>query len=296
MIPFLFHLAPSRNVSTPNPASSPTAREWAWNRIRNLQNETFPELDLPRIGRVLGDVLSLFRGAFPGYCPCDTRYHDEEHTLRLVPVFCQLAEALARGPFSGSLTAGEVELGLAAVLLHDSGYFRSLGDTAGTGAKYTFRHIERSVAFAQSYLPTVGYLPSHLRCVEEMIRCTGVKAELEQVHFQTPSTQWMGYALGTADLLAQMADPAYVDKLPLLFAEFQEAYRFEGELQLRDWGIQPMRTAQELIEKTPLFFRQVVMVRLEAMGAVYRLLGDPVTGGNPYLERVHRNISAITRA
>ena len=39
----------------------------------------------------------------------------------------------------------------------------------------------------------------------------------------------MGKVLGTADLVAQMADKNYQEKLPLLFLEFQEAGMEEFE-------------------------------------------------------------------
>jgi len=49
------------------------------------------------------------------------------------------------------------------------------------------------------------------------------------------------YALRTSDLLAQMADPLYQEKLPLLFREFQEAYAYEGEEQLQSGESSPCK-------------------------------------------------------
>ena len=296
MIPLLFQLSSERSAPEPSDLSHqvPPSREDVLSWIRWVQREWFSTISLPRIETVLSDVVDLFQGRFQGFRKCDTRYHDLEHTLRLIPPFCQIVAGLAqdgRGPISPR----DVELGLAAVLLHDSGYIRWVDDLRGTGAKYTFRHIDRSVAFSGLYLPSLGYREADLDSVEEMIRCTGVKAELEQVDFQSHATRLMGYTLGTADLLAQMADPQYVEKLPLLFREFNEAYAFEGEEQLRAWGIQPMRSAEELIQRTPLFFRHVVMSRLEGMGNLHRLLEDPTTGRNAYLDMVHRHMEVISR-
>ena len=47
------------------------------------------------------------------------------------------------------------QLGVIAILMHDTGYLKKRGDTEGTGAKYTFVHVIRSCAFAASYLPRV---------------------------------------------------------------------------------------------------------------------------------------------
>ena len=56
-----------------------------------------------------------------------------------------------------------------------------------------------------------------------MIRCTGVNAALSVIPFQSEMEKVAGFALGTADLLGQMAAEDYVDKLPILYAEFAEA-------------------------------------------------------------------------
>ena len=115
-----------------------------------------------------------------------------------------------------------------AVLLHDTGYLREIDDNTGTGGKYTFRHIDRSVDFARRYLVTLGYGPGDLDCVEQMIRCTGVNVDPSELAYSTSGCRLLGYALGTADLLAQMADPEYEEKLGYLYNEFKEAYEFEG--------------------------------------------------------------------
>ena len=93
-----------------------------------------------------------------------------------------------------------------AVFLHDSGYIRKKGDCSGTGAKYTFRHIDRSVDFARIYLSCLGYQEQDLVRVDHMIKCTGVKPKLEQINFVSEGCRLLGYALGPADLLSQMAE------------------------------------------------------------------------------------------
>ena len=46
----------------------------------------------------------------------------------------------------------------------------------------------------------------------------------------------VGFALGTADLLGQMAAPDYVDKLPVLYDEFVEAARAAEAADLGLWA------------------------------------------------------------
>ena len=59
----------------------------------------------------------------------------------------------------------------------------------------------------------------------------------------------MGFILGTSDLVAQMGDPYYLEKLPLLYMEFQEA------------GIAGYESALDLFKKTKEFHHRVVLKR-----------------------------------
>jgi len=263
--------------------------KWIYWTIEELSSK----ISLDRIEKVVQDVLNLFAGHFSGYQACDTRYHNFEHTLHLFPPFCQLAVALHNNQ-SAVVLPRDIELGLIAVLLHDAGYIRSTDDCSGTGAKYTFRHIDRSINFAYRYLPSLGYQEEDLLRVKQMISCTGIRPQLEHIDFVSDGCRLLGYALGTADLLAQMSDHHYPEKLPLLFLEFQEAYNYEGPEQLKEMEVYQFKSSKELIEKTPAFFKDVVQKRLEAMGSVYHLLKDPKTGQNPYLEKIQENMDTIS--
>jgi hypothetical protein len=212
----------------------------------------------------------------------------------VLPPFCQLAVALSK-KHPETILPRDLELGLIAVFLHESGYIRKKGDRSGTGAKYTFRHISRSIDFARRYLSCLGYREQDLMRVEHMIKCTGVKPKLEQINFTSEGCHLLGYALGTADLLSQMADPGYLNKLPLLFLEFQEAYNYEGPEQLQEMEIQPFKSGEDLIQNTPFFFKKVVQKRLEEMDALYLLLINPGTGTNPYLEKIQVHMEKITQ-
>ena len=101
----------------------------------------------------------------------------------------------------------------------------------------------------------------------------------------------MAFALLTADYLAQMSAPDYVEKLPALFREFHEAFEFEQTpLEKR-----PYHNLRQLLEKTPGFWSNLVrpMLDFEA-GGVYRYLttaGQP----NPYLQAVEANMAEVQR-
>ena len=60
----------------------------------------------------------------------------------------------------------------------------------------------------------------------------------------------MGYILGTADIIAQMADRVYLERLPLLFDELKEG------------GMPGYESTVDIYHQTVTFFRQVVKNRL----------------------------------
>jgi hypothetical protein len=274
------------------PFSEADARETALIWIDRLPKGSRSGMSGARVHRVFEDTLALFAGDFRGYRECDTRYHNLDHTLYLIPPFCQLALSLCM-KYPNAITTREVELGVIAVLLHDSGYIREEHDRAGTGGKFTFQHIHRSVVFSRSYLPSIGYADHDLDSVEQMIRCTGVSVDPSKLTFSSLGCRLLGHALGVADLLAQMSDLHYNEKLGYLFLEYQESYEYEGRQRLEEMNVVPFRSARDLIEKTPGFYRNVVLGRFAAMGDIHRFLDDPRTGINPYLEKIEKNIAKI---
>ena len=279
------------NLSSNSLEDQPFEEALTW--IDRVTEELPSGISTDRIGQVIQDVDNLFHGRFPGYLACDTRYHSFEHTLLLFPPFCQLAVALFK-KYPEALSPRDIELGLIAVFLHDTGYIRNVDDHSGSGAKYTFRHIDRSIHFAYGYLPSLGYQEQDLLRVEQMISCTGVKPHVENINFLSEGCRLLGYSLGTADILGQMSDQRYIEKLPLLFLEFKEAYNYEEPESLAEMEIQRFTSEKELIQHTPTFFNNLIHKRLEDMGGVYHLLEDPQTGQNPYLEKIKENMNTIS--
>jgi hypothetical protein len=124
-----------------------------------------------------------------------------------------------------------------------------------------------------------------------MIHCTGVDAELTVIPFQNEMEKVTGFALGTADLLGQMAAEDYVEKLPILYSEFAEAMRFSrGQAHF----IGAFSSAADLMRKTPAFWEKFVLAKLEReFGGLHRFLNDPSSGRNEYLERVEANMERL---
>ncbi|HKI69761.1 MAG TPA: hypothetical protein VKA67_09240, partial [Verrucomicrobiae bacterium] len=184
------------------------------------------------------------------------------------------------------------QLGLLAMLLHDTGYLKKREDIEGTGAKYTITHVTRSAEFAAELLGEKKFSAKDIASVQRMIRCTGVDALLSVIPFQSELEQITGFALGTGDLLGQMAADDYVDKLPVLYAEFAEAAAYTNN---KNHFVATFASALDLMQKTPAFWENYVMVKLNRdFGGLYRFLNDPCPDGpNDYLNRIEDNMERL---
>jgi hypothetical protein len=255
--------------------------------------EMYPGASLVWLKTIFRDVEILFSGRHPEYAPVDLRYHDLEHTLQATVCIVLVLEGRHGAGVEPRINARQFELALSAVLLHDAGYLKLRSDNIGTGAKYTFCHVLRSCSFAASYLPTLGANDYEVEAVLGAINCTGPTKEISRLRFREPFERIVGCALATADYLGQMAAADYPDELEILFHEFHESDEFIHLPPSR----RAFKSAEELIERTPLFWKKFVQPKLESdFQALYRFLARPYPHGpNSYLLAVEENIEKIKR-
>ena len=254
----------------------------------------FPRRTPGLIPRLFADVNSMFAGRYLDYQAIDTPYHDLEHTLQVTWCLVQMLAGRHHVGVDPRLNERQFELAVAAALLHDTGYLKMRSDLEGTGAKYTFTHVLRSCAVASSYLPTLGVTLDELDGVLGAIRCTNSNTPIWRLHFQHPIEGIVGCGVATADYLGQMSVPNYLEELPLLFAEFNESDMFAAVPSSQ----RLFRSVDELISKTPHFWRTLVMPKLdnELLG-LYRFLANPYPDGpNHYMEAVNANIALVSAA
>lgn len=285
------HPSPSHFAMFPPVDTKQPAEVAAFIQARFLA--LFPGQSTALLAQIFADVEALFAGRHADFRPIDLRYHDFEHTLQASVCLTQLLEGCGRAERAPTLTARRFELALTAALLHDSGYLKLRSDVTGTGAKYTYCHVLRSCAFAASYLPTVGVGEAEIAGVMGAINCTGPSKQVRTLQFRDATERFVGCAMATADYLGQMAAPDYPDELAALYAEFNES----DDFQHLPAAQRAFHSAEDLIARTPAFWRNLVQPRLEAeFEGAYRYLADPYPGGaNAYLEAVERNIAVIER-
>lgn len=251
----------------------------------------FPAGDPKSVSRAFGWTVNAFTGGHPDYLPIDAAYHDLEHTLQGVLCLVQMLRTRQLAGASPPITQRLFQLGLLGMLLHDSGYLKRHDDIEGTGAKYTVTHVQRSAEFAAALMTEKGFPALDILSVRNMIHCTGVDAVLARIDFQSEAERAVGLALGTADLLGQMAAEDYVEKLPALYSEFAEAAQFAKD---KTSIVGMFSSAQDLIKKTPTFWDYTRNRLTRDFGGMYRFLNDPYPfGPNHYLERVEANVERV---
>lgn len=229
------------------------------NEVRAILQRIDPAADEAVVESAFHDTVLLFRGCYPGYQAARTGYHDLDHTLGVFLAAARLMHGAVHG--GKAIRAENIVLGLLAALFHDTGLIQTAEDREGTGAKYTVGHEQRSIAFMQDYLARRGLYRDHPEDCAHILGCTIVALSTSRIPFRDEQTRLIGHIVGTADLLAQMADRLYLEKLLLLFREFQEAH-FGG-----------YQTELDLLKSTESFYRNVSLRRMQReLGGVYNLM------------------------
>ena len=250
--------------------------------IKNILLLVDPSLGPSPIEKIFEDITRLFNGEFPGYKASNTKYHNLEHTCSTALAAARLIHGLhVQGQvFSPRL----VKLGLIGALFHDTGLIQTQEEMEGTGAQHTVGHEDRSIALMGKHLAEKGYSQEDIRDCGHMIKCTELFFPMADIPFYSEDVRTMSKVVGTADLIAQMADRNYQEKLPLLFLEFQEA------------GMEGFETPLELFKKTEEFYCKVARKRMKnelggiSSAALYHFRERWEIDKNLYEESIKYNI------
>lgn len=198
------------------------------------------DFDLSVVRVVFDDVMRMFDGVYPGYQAIRTLYHDRSHTL---DVFICAVRLMHGVHLAGTtLSPHEMRLIMIAALLHDVGYALAVDDESGSGAQYTRVHVDRGIGFMKDYLAQQQFPVDMAQPLEAMILCTNPAQALADIVFPDERVRLLGKIVGAADLVGQMADRTYLEKLLFLYMEFKEA-------QLGDY-----RSMQDLLQRTLQFY------------------------------------------
>lgn len=271
--------------------------------VCTLFESVYPSTSTRPIQRAFDVSTDLFTGNYPGYRPCDTPYHDLQHTMDVSLTMGRLLFGHESGRSHKARLGPELtRLGMIISLFHDSGYVRRIADRChANGAEYTDRHVTRSGRFLAAFLPQVG-LDDMVSTARKLVHFTGYEIAVPAIPLRDPEQRTLGKLLGTADLLAQMSDRCYLEKCrDRLYPEFVAA-------GLAGRG-RHYHSPEDLIYKTPLFFKHIMDDRLEnVLNGVHSfarsfflpqkdLYRDALESNREYLHRVveMRDLSMLRR-
>ena len=157
------------------------------------------------------------------------------------------------------------------------------------GAEYTLTNVSRGSVFLKDYLPKIG-MPEMADIATELIHFTGYEIPVAKIKVPSPIYRLLGSMLGSADIIAQMADRCYLEKCrDRLYPEF-----VAGGLATKRTpeGVEQVvfASGEDLVIKTPIFF-QGASKRLDLdLGGCYSYAQQHFGGQNLYLEEVNKNI------
>jgi hypothetical protein len=232
-----------------------------------------------KVENVFWLIQRLFEGSFPGYCACNTEYHNLSHTMDALLASARLMDG--KNCSETSFSEDTSRCLLLAALFHDTGYIQEEFDHTGTGAKYTANHVERSIAFIAKNAGAFELDARETEKISAFVSCTGLKSKWESLHFENDDAVKAGAILGSADLLGQMSDRAYLEKLLFLYYEFREA------------GIPGFDTEFDILRKTLDFYNSTRERFDSALMGVYQYAREHFTRRLGIYENLY--ISAIER-
>ena len=268
------------------------------NAVHDLFTEAFPGTSFDKLWLAFYDFERLFTGRFPEYKGCDTTYHDMQHTLDMTLALARLVSGYERSVEPPDrLGPRRAQMAIITSLFHDSGYIRheTRDKDFANGAEFTLYHVSRSADFLRRYLPELG-LARDVGVASMIVHFTGYELDLDDIELDDPRDIICGHLIGTADLIAQMADRCYLEKCrDHLYSEFVVGgvaveNASPGEYMVR------YKSGNDLLEKTPTFYQQVMRDRLNAkFNRVYRYIEVLYNGQNPYIDAIRNNVTHLVR-
>jgi hypothetical protein len=273
--------------------SSPAAVRHA---VAEIFRSVYPHASFDSVCLAFLDFERFFCGLDLRYHGVDTAYHDLQHTLDMTLALARLIAGYERSvAVDDRLGSERATLGLITALFHDSGYLRhrELDRGSANGAEFTLTHVSRSAAFLQDYLPTIG-LEHLVPVATQIVHFTGYELSLDSIELDEPKDSTIGHLLGTADLIAQMADRCYLEKCrDRLFAEFVLA---GIAIEAGPGGtVVRYRSGRDLLAKTLSFYEKSARERLErSFNRAYRYLEAYFEDENPYVIFIKKNLDHLT--
>jgi hypothetical protein len=269
--------------------------EQVCNEVCDLLCTVDAAVNRPLVEHAFEVFAQLYGGTLPGYHCCETLYHDMQHALDVTLAAARLMAGHECRHHNGNrLGAERLTLGIIVALYHDAGYIRRRRDhNCWHGAQYTMVHVSRGGRFLARFLKAEGLDAWAGRAVK-LIHFTGYEIPIDKIRLKDPLDRRLGGLIGTADLVAQMADRVYLEKCrDYLYEEFDLGGLARN---MNPDGSERViyNSGYDLLRKTPAFYSKMVKKRLdEDFGELYHYMEPLFDGENPYLEAINRNMAYL---
>ncbi len=235
--------------------------------------------------RIHNDVTNIFHGKDGIFhCNC-SKYHNLDHTIDVVLAVTRFVHGLYLKKIT--FPSEIIELCLLTSYFHDVGFLRTREEARKKGAHCLRHHEQRSISFLHEYMEENSCLLGYKDDCAAIINCTDLAIDPATLCFSSSKTKLIGHILGSADLLAQMANRYYLESLELLYEEQQER------------GVVTHPSLLDLLRKTTDFYNEIVTPRLENSFANICASGHDHfqswwgIDANLYLELTVRNIAYL---
>ena len=263
--------------------------------VKDLFAALYPRNSFDSVWLAFHDFERVFSGRDPTYHTVDTTYHDMQHTLDMTLALARLIAGHETSVEAADrLGPDRAELAIVSALFHDVGYLRHKERDAAAvnGAVFTRVHVTRRGQYLEQYLPRIG-LEQFAPVVSRIVHFTGYELDVNQIELEEPKDSTVGHLLGTADLVAQLADRCYLEKCrDRLYPEFVLGGVAIDE---RPHGKVLYHSAQDLLGKTLSFYQTSARLRLENnFNRVYRYFEAFFERGqSPYIRFIRKNLTFL---
>lgn len=259
--------------------------------VKALFTERYPGYDFSLLDILYRDFSLLYRGEYQGFLACDTSYHDMQHVLDVSLAMARLVDGYDINQAGNQALGPDLAmLGMVIAIFHDSGYIRRSNDEQfHQGAEYTKTHVSRSARFMAEYLPSIG-LSDWVPFAEQLVHFTGYEVVPADIHVSEEKHRIIGALVGTADVIAQMADYAYLEKCrDRLYPEF-EAGGINRQTNADGTERIVYSSAEDLLIKTPQFIKNTITERLDGyFGGLFHHVEAHFGDRNYYMEALEKN-------
>lgn len=254
--------------------------------ILSLCATTWPTVDLSAFKESYQHVTDFFRGENPVFNKNILPYHNLRHTRIVTLAAARIFHGLHHG--GTKIRAVAVEKGLLCALFHDTGMLElRMEQHPFIDCKSTVTHEKRSAQLMRSYISIIG-LPVYysLEC-EEIINHTNLAVETNAIVCSNES-KLIGQVVGSADVIAQMADRYYLECLSSLFYEMK-----------KDDSTQ-FSTLHEMMVNTSAFYESIKGRLQNELGGVYHSLRHHFNktlqvDRNVYMDQIDANVDYLNK-